>query len=149
MDGMHSRVRGYKTLTLWTYHPGMNKVIALAIMECQNKNTQMIKHFLQTFKKCLQDYTGIDDYKFDLYGIMCDEGGANMNAILLVTETHVSMHILHNLLVVPIVVTCSTVCASQYFTHLEHPNILQQTNKHLVQNQPLVIPMPMAFQKLC
>ena len=20
MDGMHSRVRGYKTLTLWTYH---------------------------------------------------------------------------------------------------------------------------------
>ena len=30
MDGMHSRVRGYKTLTLWTYHPGMNKVMALA-----------------------------------------------------------------------------------------------------------------------
>ena len=81
MDGMHSRVRGYKTLTLWTYHPGMNKVMALAIMECQNENTQMIKHFLQTFNKCLQDYTGIDDYKFDPYGIMCDEGGANMNAI--------------------------------------------------------------------
>ena len=59
MDGMHSRVRGYKTLTLWTYHPGINKVMALAIMECQNKNTQMIKHFLQTFNKCLQDYTGI------------------------------------------------------------------------------------------
>ena len=55
----------YKTLTLWTYHPGMNKVMALSIMECQNENTQMIKHFLQTFNKCLQDYTGIDDYKFD------------------------------------------------------------------------------------
>ena len=41
----------------------------------------MIKHFLETFNKCLQDYTGIDDYKFDLYGIMYDEGGANMNAI--------------------------------------------------------------------
>ena len=49
IDGMHSRVRGYKTLTLWTYHPGMNKVMALAIMECQNEKTQMIKHFLQTF----------------------------------------------------------------------------------------------------
>ena len=61
-------------------------------------------------------------------------------SISLVTETHVSMHILHNLLVVPAVVTCSTVCAFQYFTHLEHPNILQQTNKHLVQKQPLVIP---------
>ena len=53
----------------------------LAIMECQNENTQMIKHFLQTFNKCLQDYTGINDYKFDPYGIMCDERGANMNAI--------------------------------------------------------------------
>ena len=61
-------------------------------------------------------------------------------SISLVTETHVSMHILHNLLAVPVVVKCSTECASQHFTHLEHPNILQQTNKHLVQNQPLVIP---------
>ena len=61
-------------------------------------------------------------------------------SILLVTETHVSIHILHNLLLVPVVITCSTVCTSQYFTHLEHPNILQQTNKHLVPNQPLVIP---------
>ena len=69
-----------KKLTCWTYHPGMNKVIALAIMECQNENTQMTKHFLQTFNKCLQDYTGID-YKFDPYGIMCDERGANMNTI--------------------------------------------------------------------
>ena len=72
MDGMHSQVRGYKTLMLWTYHPGMNKVMALAIMECQNENTQMIKDFLQTSNKCLQDYTGIDNYKFDPYGIMCD-----------------------------------------------------------------------------
>ena len=82
MDGMHSQVRGYKNLSLWTYHLGINKVMALAIMECQNENTQMIKHFLQTFNKCLQDYTGIDDYKFDPYRIMCDEGGANMNAIV-------------------------------------------------------------------
>ena len=53
----------------------------LAIMGCHNKNTQMIKHFLQTLNKCFQDYTGIDDYKFDPYRIMFDEGGANMNAI--------------------------------------------------------------------
>ena len=59
----------------------MNEVMALAIMECQNENTQTIKHFLQTFNKCLQDYTGINDCKFDPYGIMCDEGGTNMNAI--------------------------------------------------------------------
>ena len=81
MDDMHSRIRGHKTLMLWTYHPGMNKVMALVIMECQKENTQMIKHFLQTFNNCLQGYTRIDDYKFDPYGIMCDEGAANMNAI--------------------------------------------------------------------
>ena len=66
-------------------------------------------------------------------------------SILLVTENHVSMHILHNLLVV----TCRTVCASQHFTRLEHPNILQQTNKHLVQNQPLVIPPPHTGPNSC
>ena len=49
--------------------------MALAIMECHNKDTQMIKHFLQTFNKCLQHYTGINDYKFDPYSIMCDDGG--------------------------------------------------------------------------
>ena len=41
------------------------------------------------------------------------------------------MHILHNLLVVSVVITCRLVCVSQCFTCLEHPNILQQTNKHL------------------
>ena len=25
-DGMHSRCRGYKTLTLWTHHPGMCRI---------------------------------------------------------------------------------------------------------------------------
>ena len=34
-------------------------------------------------------------------------------SISLFTETHVSMHIVHNLLVVLVVVTCSAVCASQ------------------------------------
>ena len=81
MDGMYSQVRVCKTLMLWTYHPGRNKVMALAIMECQNKNRQMIKHFFQTFNKGLQDYTRIDNYKFDPDRIMCDERGANMNAI--------------------------------------------------------------------
>ena len=61
-------------------------------------------------------------------------------SISFVTEIHVSMHILDNLLVVPVVVTHQTVCTSQHFTCLEHPNILQQTNKHLVQHQPPVIP---------
>ena len=37
IDGMHSRVRGYKTLTLGTYHPGMNKVMALLLWNVKTK----------------------------------------------------------------------------------------------------------------
>ena len=32
MDAMCNRVNGYKTLTLWMYHPGMQHVLNLAIM---------------------------------------------------------------------------------------------------------------------
>ena len=42
LDGMHSHVHGYKTLTLWTYHPGMRKVIKLASMEAERENTNSI-----------------------------------------------------------------------------------------------------------
>ena len=33
MDAMHTCVKGYKTLTLWTYHHGMQCVMHLATME--------------------------------------------------------------------------------------------------------------------
>ena len=33
MDGMHSHVKGFKSLSLWTYHPGMKFVLHLATME--------------------------------------------------------------------------------------------------------------------
>ena len=42
MDTMHNRVNGYKTLTLWMYHPEMQCVLNLAIMECQRENTDMM-----------------------------------------------------------------------------------------------------------
>ena len=35
MDAMHTRVKGYKTLTLWTYHHGMGRVMRLATMEAE------------------------------------------------------------------------------------------------------------------
>ena len=39
IDGMHSCVVGFKTLTMWTYHPGMCRVMNLAIMDCEHENT--------------------------------------------------------------------------------------------------------------
>ena len=51
LDGMHTRVKGYVTLALWTYHQGMRKVMRLASMECERKNTECITMFLDLFNK--------------------------------------------------------------------------------------------------
>ena len=61
LDGMHSHVHGYKTLTLWTYHPRMRKVIKLASMEAERENTNSIVLFLELFNGVLRDIsnTGI------------------------------------------------------------------------------------------
>ena len=40
MDAMHTCVKGYKTLTLWTYHHGMHHVMCLATMEAERENTE-------------------------------------------------------------------------------------------------------------
>ena len=40
MDAMHTHVKGYKTLTLWTYHHGMCRVMCLATMEAERENTE-------------------------------------------------------------------------------------------------------------
>ena len=81
IDAMHSRVNGYKTVTMWTFHPGMNKVVNLAIMDCHKENTEMLTLFLELFNSALQDLTGNSEYKFNPIPVMCDESGANMNAI--------------------------------------------------------------------
>ena len=50
-DGMHSRVKGYKTLTLWVYHPRMCKVVLLAVMENKSENTDMVTLFFNLFNQ--------------------------------------------------------------------------------------------------
>ena len=37
MDAMYTCVKGYKTLTLWTYHHGMQRVMHLATMEAERE----------------------------------------------------------------------------------------------------------------
>ena len=81
MDAMHNRVNGYKTLTLWMYHPGMKRVLNLAIMECERENTEMVSLFLHKFNEALADYKQDPNYTFNPYGIMCDENAANQLAI--------------------------------------------------------------------
>lgn len=81
IDAMHSRVKGYKTITMWTYHPGMRRVLCLAVMEAEKENTEMLVLFLELFNEALAKFKGHPGYKFNPRGIMCDENGANLNAI--------------------------------------------------------------------
>ena len=82
INGIHSCVIGSKTLTMWTYHSGMRRVMNLAIMDSEHENTEMLTLFLNLFNSALQDLTSDATYKFNPYGIMCNENWANFNAIV-------------------------------------------------------------------
>ena len=91
-DGMHSRVRGYKTLTLWVYHLGMCKVLMLAVMETESENTEMVTLFFNLFKECFKELTGDKSYNFLPYGFMVNEAGANFNTIQAVFGKEMLVH---------------------------------------------------------
>ena len=78
---MNSHVKGYKTINMWTYHPGMRRVLHLAVVEAEKENTEMLVLFLELFNEALAEFKGHPGYKFNPRGIMCDENGANVNAI--------------------------------------------------------------------
>ena len=51
-DGMHSRCRGYKTLTLWTHHPGMRRMNRLVQRwNAKREDTEMVSIFFQLFNE--------------------------------------------------------------------------------------------------
>ena len=54
LDGMHSRMKGYKSSSLWTYHAGMNRVICLATMEAEKEDTECLTLFLNLFNSVLK-----------------------------------------------------------------------------------------------
>ena len=64
-DGMHSHCRGYKTLTLWTHHPGMHRMNRLATMECKREDTEMVSIFFRLFNEALAKHVGDENYKFN------------------------------------------------------------------------------------
>ena len=62
MDGMHSQVKGFKSLNLWTYHPGMKRIMCLATMESEREDTESITLFLNLFNEVLRAVSGIENY---------------------------------------------------------------------------------------
>ena len=92
LDRMHTRVKGYVTLALWTYHPGLHNVMRLASMECECENTKCIAMFLDLFNKAFQKKTGNPQYKFNPAGFMVNENGTNFNTIESVLGKDVADH---------------------------------------------------------
>ena len=80
-DGMHSRVRLYKSLTLWVYHSAIRKMLLLAIMEAPRENTYYITKFFELFRDAMREYLGDESYEWRPDSIMMDEKGANFKAL--------------------------------------------------------------------
>ena len=62
----------------------MRKVIRLASMDLRTENSKDVALFFTLFNEMLQKAIGKPDYKFNPCYFLCDEGGANHNAIKIV-----------------------------------------------------------------
>ena len=75
-DGMHKRVRGFKTLTFWLHHPSMWQMKCLASMEVSKENKDAVALFFHLFNRVLQEFTGDPTYMFNPPLFVTDEAGA-------------------------------------------------------------------------
>ena len=54
MDGLHSRVVNYTTLTLWVHNPVIHHLQCIACMECESENMENITTFLTLVNEMLR-----------------------------------------------------------------------------------------------
>ena len=81
IDATHDRCKGFKSVTLWTYHPVCRKLIRLAIMEIEIENAENLTLFWTVFNKMLQEMSGNSCDKFNPIGFVADEHHANWISI--------------------------------------------------------------------
>ena len=81
MDGLHSRVVDYTTLTLWVHNPVIWHLQHIACMECESENTENITMFLTLVNEMLRQVKRDPNYMWAPKCIMADKNGANKNAI--------------------------------------------------------------------
>ena len=81
VDATHTRCRGFKSLTLWVYHPVMRKLLRIAIMEVEQENTENLTKFWQLLNEMLQKVSGQNNYHFNPVGFVADKHHANWNSI--------------------------------------------------------------------
>ena len=81
LDGLHSHVKNYITLTMWVYNPVTVGLFRLAVMEVESEDTMNITTFLRTFNDTLHEHSGNPDLVWHPSGFMTDKNGANKIAI--------------------------------------------------------------------
>lgn len=81
MDVKHNRCLTFKTFSIHVYHPMLRKIITLATMECEGETTDTLSKFWMLFNEVLQKVSGDTNKKFNPFGWMADEAGANWSAI--------------------------------------------------------------------
>ena len=84
VDATHTRVRNFKTVTLWTYHPVMRKLLRLAVMDIEEENTENLSKFWQVFNSMLCKVSDNQQYLFNPCGFVADEHHSNWQSIQLV-----------------------------------------------------------------
>ena len=62
MDGLHSHVKDYITLTLLLHNPVIRHIQCIACMDCELENTTNIATFLTLVNKILRKVNGDPDY---------------------------------------------------------------------------------------
>ena len=80
-DGMHKRCEGWKTLTLWVYHPNPQRLYRLATMEVKGETSKSVALFWSIFNDMLSEIKKEPGYKFNPKFWVTDEAGANFNGI--------------------------------------------------------------------
>ena len=81
MDGLHSRVKDYITLTLWVENLIICKMQRLTSMECTSEDTENVTIFLQNFLTILCEVKKDLNYMWKPHMIMVDENRANKRAV--------------------------------------------------------------------
>lgn len=81
VDATHTHCRDFKTITLWTYHPVLRKLLRIAVMEVEHENTENLTTFWQILNDMLRKVSADSSRVFNPAGFVADEHHANWNSI--------------------------------------------------------------------
>lgn len=64
-DAVHNKVDGFKTIALWCYHPGLQRMYRLAVMDARGETAEEMVIFWNNFNDMLREVTGNPHYLFN------------------------------------------------------------------------------------